>query len=76
MNLDKMILCIGKVEIPLRCTVQPPRTCLIRAAEDYKVKAGTVEIVSGHIDEILAGRAGAPGLFCGHDNFEMQGNDS
>lgn len=69
--LDKMILKLGKVDIPLRCTTLPARTCLIISTREYEIKAGTYVNVIGQLDEKLAGRANAPGIVNKHPKLRV-----
>jgi hypothetical protein len=69
--LDKMILQLGQIEVPLRCTPEPARTCLVTAVAPFEIKARSFLNVVGLVDQGLAGRSRAPGILDVHPKLGL-----
>ena len=60
--LNKMVLRLGKSDIPLRCTPRPARTCHIKVLDDMIIESKTCTRVLGQVDGQLVGDSRAPGV--------------
>ena len=60
--MDEMTARIGKVKVPLRITLKPPRTCNISVVSKCVVKANSLQVVTAEVNQKLAGNAQTPGL--------------